>query len=73
MGSNEESAVEVDYVLQFGKAVTAIEVKSGLKKQALPGMSAFYKAYPKARLLRVGEGGIPLEEFLSTPVRSWVG
>ena len=32
MGSNEEGAVEVDYVLQFGKAVTAIEGKSGLKK-----------------------------------------
>jgi uncharacterized protein len=68
-----EGAVEVDYVLQFGKAVTAIEVKSGLKKQALPGMSAFLDAYPKARLIKVGEGGVPLEEFLSTPVRSWMG
>jgi predicted AAA+ superfamily ATPase len=67
-----EGSAEVDFVLQLGKAVTAIEVKSGLKKQALPGMSAFYKDYPKARLLRVGEGGVPLEEFLSTPVRSWV-
>lgn len=68
-----EGGAEVDFVLQWGKAVAAIEVKSGLKKQALPGMSAFYKTYPKARLVKVGEGRVPLEEFLSTPVRSWVG
>jgi len=68
-----EGAFEVDYVLQFGRAVTAIEVKSGLKKQTLPGMSVFLKANPRARLLRVGEGGIPIKEFLSTPVHSWVG
>lgn len=67
-----EGSAEVDFVLQLGKAVTAIEVKSGLKKQALPGMSAFLDAYPKARLIKVGEGGIPLEEFLSCPVHSWV-
>ena len=67
-----EGGAGVDFVLQMGKVVAAIEVKSGLKKQALPGMSAFYKTYPKARLIKVGEGGVPLEEFLSTPVRSWV-
>jgi len=67
-----KGGAEVDFVLQLGKAVTAIEVKSGLKKQALPGMSAFFKAYPSARLIKVGEGGIALDEFLSTPVRSWL-
>jgi hypothetical protein len=35
-------------------------------------MSAFYQAHPQARLVRVGEGGISLEEFLSTPIREWV-
>jgi predicted AAA+ superfamily ATPase len=68
-----EGSVEVDFVLQRGKAVTAIEVKSGLKKQALPGMGAFFKSYPQSRLLKVGEGGIPIEEFLSNPIHSWVG
>jgi uncharacterized protein len=49
------------------------EVKSGLKKKALPGMSAFYRAHPTARRHKIGEGGIPLDEFLSTPIREWVG
>ncbi len=68
-----EGAFEVDFVLQLGHSVTAIEVKSGLKKQSLPGMSLFYKAHPKARMLVVGEGGLPLEEFLSDPISHWVG
>ena len=63
---------EVDFVVQAGKMLTAIEVKSGRAKDSLSGMSAFGKAFPSARKLLVGGNGIPVEEFLSKPVEHWI-
>lgn len=63
---------EVDFVLQRGDARVAIEVKSGARSQALPGMAAFDKSHRPTRRLLVGGGGIPLAEFLQTPVGHWV-
>jgi predicted AAA+ superfamily ATPase len=63
---------EVDYVLRKGKSTLAIEVKSGRRKGALPGMKAFAENYPQARKLLVGGDGIPLEEFLSQPTKYWL-
>ncbi len=62
---------EVDFVVQVGKQLLAIEVKSGRRRNALPGMGRFLKAYPRARPLLVGEEGIPLEQFLSRDVSTW--
>lgn len=63
---------EVDFVLQRGKSVVAIEVKSGARRQSLPGLDAFARvAKPKRRLL-VGGQGIPIEEFLSHPTAHWM-
>jgi uncharacterized protein len=63
---------EVDFVLRKGKTVVAIEVKSGRPPQAFPGLAAFGDAFGARRTLIVGEGGIPLEEFLSRPVEYWL-
>ena len=63
---------EVDFVVQAGNMLTAIEVKSGRAKDSLPGMAAFGKAFPSARKLLVGGNGIPIEEFLSKPVEHWI-
>lgn len=63
---------EVDFVLVSGKSAVAIEVKSGRRETALPGMAAFAKAFPVKRQLLVGAQGIPLDEFLSEPVTKWV-
>ena len=63
---------EVDFVLQRGDSLVAIEVKSGARRQTLPGMAAFDKAHhPTARLL-VGGQGIPLAEFLEAPACHWM-
>lgn len=59
---------EVDFVLTQGRKVTVIEVKSGRKKGALPGIAAFSKAFPRARKLLVGKGGISFKEILETEV-----
>jgi uncharacterized protein len=63
---------EVDFVLRAGSALTAIEVKSGRPRQAPPGLSAFAAQHGPVRSLLVGGGGIPLEDFLLAPARSWV-
>jgi hypothetical protein len=50
----------------------AIEVKSGRRRDSLPGMGAFSEvARPTATLL-VGGDGIPVDEFLSRPVEHWL-
>ena len=64
---------EVDFVVRAGRAVTAIEVKSGRTRQTPPGMAAFADVFRPARSLLVGGDGIPVAEFLSRPVEYWVG
>lgn len=63
-----EVSKEVDFVLRRGDQLIAIEVKSGRKQDALPGMAAFDKAFSPAKKLLVGTGGIPVEEFLRVPL-----
>ncbi len=59
-----EGTDEVDYVLQKGKRLAAIEVKSGRQREAASGLSEFQKRYSPYRIFVVGTSGIPLEEFL---------
>ncbi|OIP33209.1 MAG: AAA family ATPase [Deltaproteobacteria bacterium CG2_30_66_27] len=63
---------EVDFVLRSGERVVAIEVKSGRARTEFPGMEAFGKSFRPTRKFLVGGQGIPLEEFLSTPISHWV-
>jgi predicted AAA+ superfamily ATPase len=67
-----ERNLEVDFVLQRGKTVVAIEVKSGARRQSLPGMEAFARMAKPRRQLLVGGQGIPIEEFLSRPAAYWM-
>ena len=63
---------EADFVVRAGRTVTAIEVKSGRRREALAGVDAFATAFKGARRLLVGGDGIALEEFLAKPVEHWV-
>ena len=63
---------EVDFVLQRGENLVAIEVKSNLRKTSLPGIEAFSKEFRVKRKLLVGAQGIPLEEFLVTQPEKWL-
>jgi len=67
-----ERGREVDFILRDRKTVVAIEVKSGSRKEGLPGMDAFDKAFQPQRKLLAGGDGIPLEKFMLTPVADWV-
>ena len=63
---------EVDFVVRTGGNLIVIEVKSGPSQRTLPGMTAFDQAFGPARKLLVGGDGVPVEAFLSMPVRAWV-
>lgn len=63
---------EVDFVVQAGRRLIAIEVKSGRAPQAHPGMAAFAEAFRPQRTLLVGGDGIALQDFLMQPVAHWV-
>jgi hypothetical protein len=62
---------EVDFVLVKGHKAVAIEVKSGRRRDSLPGMAAFSAQFKTHRKLLIGADGIPIEEFLTTDVLSW--
>lgn len=63
---------EVDFVLERGARLTAIEVKSGAVHGELRGMKAFQNSFGDCRQLLIGDGGIPLAEFLSYPAEHWL-
>lgn len=54
---------EVDFVLQSGDALTAIEVKSG-KIKSLGGLDAFSNLYPNTKCLVAGSTNTSIEDFL---------
>ena len=55
---------EVDFVIQKGSRLTAIEVKSGRVKN-VGGSLVFKKRYPEALSLVIGTANLNLEDFLS--------
>jgi len=66
-----EGNKEVDFVLTKGKAIVAIEVKSGKQPTASAGMTAFNERFKPQTKLLIGNGGIALDEFLRTSPASW--
>lgn len=59
---------EVDFVVTRGDEATAIEVKSGATRAIPAGTEELAKAFKVTRRLLVGSGGIPLGEFLASPI-----
>jgi predicted AAA+ superfamily ATPase len=55
---------EIDFLLQNGDLLIAVEVKSSLRDAKLPGMESFGKKHALHKKLLVGSSGIPVEEFL---------
>jgi hypothetical protein len=72
VGYWRDRGVEVDFVLSRGRDVVALEVKTGRKREALPGMEAFDREFAPKRRLLVGGDGIQLEEFVSRPAEYWL-
>ncbi len=68
-----EGNLEVDFAVQAGRRLIAIEVKSGRAPRVHAGLSAFAGSFKVHRTLMVGGDGVPLEEFLQRPVEHWIG
>ncbi len=67
-----DSPHEVDFVLRRGPRLVAIEVKSGPRRGAPRGLETFAERFRPRRSLLVGEGGVPLHEFLAAPAGRWI-
>ena len=65
-----EDSYEVDYILQRGQHIIAVEVKSGTKMN-LSGMERFIERFSPVKSMVVGEDGVPLNEFLTVPAHYW--
>ena len=64
---------EVDFVLQRGPNLVAIEVHGAPRAVgATPGKRAFEQCYRLRRSLLVGGDGVPLDQFLMQPAGHWV-
>ena len=67
-----ESPHEVDFVLQRGPRIVAVEVKSGSRRTAAAqGLERFAERFRPRRSLIVGGGGVPLDAFLAVPAGHW--
>jgi predicted AAA+ superfamily ATPase len=66
-----EANCEVDFVMRKGRKLVAIEVKSGRRRDALPGLDLFARRHPAVRRLLVGADGISLEDFLLADPERW--
>ncbi len=58
-----DSNKEVDFILEKNGKLIALEVKTG-KRAENPGMKSFAEKFHPVKVLLVGTGGIPVEEFL---------
>lgn len=54
---------EVDFILEKGDEVIGLEVKSGMRAENA-GMRVFAERFNPKKVLLVGAGGIPYDEFL---------
>lgn len=63
---------EVDFVIQAGRRLIALEVKSGPVSRAHRGLAAFSERFAVDRALLIGGDGIALEEFLMQPMSHWI-
>ena len=66
-----ENGSEVDFVLTRGRRLVAFEVKSGARKPRTSGLERFAERFDAQATVVIGEGGLPLSEFLSTPAWEW--
>lgn len=63
---------EVDFVARRHGKTTAIEVKSGRRRDNLPGITAMARQHQLDRKLLVGADGIQVAEFLREPATHWL-
>lgn len=66
------ASLEVDFVLQRGSRVVAIEVTDGRNTHSSAGTDEFRRRFRPEHTLLVGTDGIPISEFLSATAADWL-
>lgn len=66
-----EKDKEVDFIIDNGHDLTAIEVKSG-RRGTNAGLPAFVETFHPKRAFVVGTGGVSLEDFMSCDIESFL-
>jgi len=66
-----ERGKEVDFIIQRGQKIIAIEVKSHFRQESLPGLSEFVHCFHPQSSLVIGGNNLSIDKFLSTPVSAW--
>ena len=67
--NKDENDKEVDFIIDNGGEVTAIEVKSG-RRGINAGLPDFVEAFKPKRSFVVGTGGVSLEDFLGCEIET---
>lgn len=67
--NKDDNDKEVDFIIDNGGAVTAIEVKSG-RRGMNAGLPDFVEAFKPKRSFVVGTGGVSLEDFLGCEIET---
>lgn len=62
----------VDFIIRKGKNLVVIDINSGQKGRNIQGISIFTEKYKPTNSLIIGEGGIPVEEFLLGQLEDWM-
>ena len=65
-----DGTAEVDFVLQKGRRLVGVEVKSG-RSRGLKGLARFQETFKDAHTMVAGPDGVPIDEFLSVPADQW--
>ncbi len=67
-----EGDKEVDFVLQHGDKLTAIEVKTNNDDLKRSGMDEFVRNFKPSKVILVGPKGIALQDFITKPIAEWI-
>lgn len=67
-----ENNEEVDFVVEKNGKVFSLEVKSAKKKNTTKGQEIFANKFAPDATLLIGEDGIPVEFFLTSPIETFL-
>ncbi len=68
----KEGSRTIDFILRKGKVVLTLMVKNTKKEKSFSEVDAFCQLYNPQQNLLIGEHGIPVKEFLLTPLEYWI-
>ena len=60
-----ERNMEVDFIVESGEKLLALEVKSGRTREKIPNLNQFLSKFKNVKSFLIGKDGLPLNDFFS--------